>query len=586
MAMRRALSALFVVLAFGCATPQQARVPHNVIIFVADGLRYGSVNDADAPAFAQVRREGVDFANSHSIYPTLTTVNASAIATGHWPGDTGNYANTIYPGEPWLAHAGFSRTVPLEDDFILSDMDGRFGGNYLHETTLMSAALQHGYNVVSMGKTGPSGIQIRGVVNGAAVLIDETLNLPGGPTLPPDLAAAFAAAHLDPAAPARSLPNIAEQDWLANAATAVVLPYLQHAGKPFLVLFWSPDPDSTQHGQRDSINALTPGINGPTSRAAVANASSDLARLRDALSADNLATTTDVVVTADHGFSTTSKQSATSYAAHLNYRDSPAGQLPPGFLAIDLAHELGLGLFNPNGTVVALDDHLSPRGASAMLGASPTSPQIVVAANGGSDLIYVLGDDKAALARRIVAYLTTQDYTGALFAADALGAIPGALKLGDINLNGRALTPQPSIIVGFRTSDTGCADATMCGVEVADAALPQGSGYHGSFGRADTRNFMAAVGPDFRQGFVDPIPVSNADLAPTIAHILGFELPSAGALHGRIIAEALPGGAAAQAAHDVVASDPAANGFRTVLARQTVGSTRYFDSAANSGRAN
>ena len=161
----------------GCATEQQtAHAPHNVIIFVADGLRYGSVNDRDAPALAQARREGVDFANSHAIFPTLTTVNASAIATGHFPGDTGNYANVIYPGEPWLDHAGFSRAAPLEDDLILADLDGRFGGNYLHETTLMSAAVQHGYNVVAMGKTGPSGIQIRGIVNGGGILIDEALN--------------------------------------------------------------------------------------------------------------------------------------------------------------------------------------------------------------------------------------------------------------------------------------------------------------------------------------------------------------------------------------------------------------------------
>ncbi len=67
--------------------------PHNVIIFVADGLRSQMVTPETAPALAEVRAEGVDFRNSHSVYPTLTTVNASSIATGHFPGDHGDFGN-------------------------------------------------------------------------------------------------------------------------------------------------------------------------------------------------------------------------------------------------------------------------------------------------------------------------------------------------------------------------------------------------------------------------------------------------------------------------------------------------------------
>ena len=72
---------------------------------------------------------------------------------------------------------------------------------------------------------------------------------------------------------------------------------------------------------------------------------------------------------------------------------------------------------------------------------------------------------------------------------------------------------MPAIVVNFRTFSTGCADPTTCGVEVADTGLQQGQGMHGSFSRADTRNIMAAIGPDFRTGFDDPAPASNADSA-------------------------------------------------------------------------
>ena len=66
---------------------------------------------------------------------------------------------------------------------------------------------------------------------------------------------------------------------------------------------------------------------------------------------------------------------------------------------------------------------------------------------------------------------------------------------------------------------------------------------HGSFNRADTMNFMAAIGPDFKAGFVNDAPVSNADIGKTMAHVLGLKIPFKGTLMGRVVEEALPGGA-------------------------------------------
>ncbi len=601
--MKLALNACLLALALGCAGPQTATPPdehsptstalvrpagppHNVIIFVADGLRYGSVNPTDGPAFVELRSQGVDFANSHSIYPTVTTANASAIATGHYLGDTGNFANTIYPGEPWLASAGYSRTPFLENDLILADMNSRFGGNYLHEASLMATARRHGFNTAVVGKTGPALIQdLTGAATGGLV-IDESTGVPGVGALdiPADLTQAIAAAHLAASAPPRNRPNRAQQDWFTSVTTDVLLPRLSAGGKPFVLLFWSPDPDTSQHNQNDSPDQLTPGINGPTSRAAIHNASDDLARIRAALVAPHLDATTDVIVIADHGFTTVSKQSQNSYAASLHYRDSPAGELPPGFLAIDLAHALNIPLFNGNGLDVALDQGIFPSNGNALLGPDFEHPHIVVTANGGSDLIYLPAEDRAALAPRIVDFLTKQDYVSAIFAADSLGELPGALKLSDINLNGAALTPQPSIVVSLRSHSEGC-DTELCAVEIADGSQKQGQGQHGSLSRAETRNFMAAVGPDFRAGFVDQSPISNADIAPTVAHILGFELPSNGNLRGRVIGEALRWGHPVQSSDETVRSTPAANGFVTMLNRQNVGETRYFDAAGASGRA-
>ena len=112
--------------------------------------------------------------------------------------------------------------------------------------------------------------------------------------------------------------------------------------KPFFLIFWSRDPDGTQHNQGDSIDQLYPGINGPTSRAAIRNADNDLWQIVDYLKANNLDRNTDIIVVADHGFSTISKREVAfagtptkSYAAGKTYLDVKQGQLPPGFLALD-----------------------------------------------------------------------------------------------------------------------------------------------------------------------------------------------------------------------------------------------------------
>ena len=45
------------------------------------------------------------------------------------------------------------------------------------------------------------------------------------------------------------------------------------------------------------------------------------------------------------------------------------------------------------------------------------------------------------------------------------------------------------------------------------------------FSRADTWNFMAMQGPDFKARFVDPAPASNADIGRTIARTAAVKYP-------------------------------------------------------------
>src|ERR1700712_822061 len=74
--------------------------PHNIVLFVADGLRPGMVNDRTAPTMTALMERGVRFTNTHSLFPTFTTANASGMATGHMLGDSGDFSNYIYVGFP------------------------------------------------------------------------------------------------------------------------------------------------------------------------------------------------------------------------------------------------------------------------------------------------------------------------------------------------------------------------------------------------------------------------------------------------------------------------------------------------------
>ena len=598
---KRWMAVVCILIVGSCATPPtQEPTVRNVVLFIPDGLRYSSVSEATAPTMATLRREGVDFPNSHSLFPTFTTPNASAMATGHYFGDTGDFGNTLYTGFA-VRSANGSVTPFIEDDNVLAELDGHFAGNFLNEETLLAAARRQGLSTAAIGKLGPVRVHDAGDRERRTLVIDDATGSARGIDLPEEFVVALKAAGLEAKAPPRGengkagdartpgtrTANVEQQRWMVDIATKVVLPRFKAAGKPFLLIFWSRDPDGTQHGQGDSFLKLEPGINGPTSLAAIRNADENLAAIRTALRSLGLADSTDVLISADHGFSTVSKESRSSPAANDTYADVPVGHVPPGFLALDLAQSLGMSLFDPdnNNAPVAIGRGTHPKRSNGLLGSDPTNPDVVVAANGGSDILYLPKSTGATdLARRIVGALLDQDYVSGIFVDDALGGIDGTLPLSAINLQGTALTPRPAIVVNFSSFDTGCGMPVRCAVTVVDSGYQQGQGMHGSFSRADTHIFTAAIGPSFKEGFIDRAPVSNADVGRTIARLLDLRIEHKGRMVGRTLDEAFIGGVDVPFAAGTLRAKPARNGLTTILNYQTVGTTRYFDAAGFEGR--
>jgi Type I phosphodiesterase / nucleotide pyrophosphatase len=597
----KALISMMTAAVFLQIASASAQNQRNLILFVPDGLRPLSVTPETTPAIAAVRDNGVNFANPHALFPTFTMANASGMATGLFLGDTGAFSNTIYTAYP-VPTAGGSVTPFIENDPILGDIDAHFSGNFVDEDTILFAARQQGFSTAAIGKLGPTLMFDHTERTGElTVIVDDSTGGKGGIPLSQAMQDALKAAGLPLAAPSRKdtpgdnanagnfekpgtlVANIVQQKYFADVAAKVVLPMFKARNKPFVLMFWSRDPDGTQHSQGDSHLKVTPGINGPTSLASIKNADDNLAQLRQALDDLGLAATTDIVIAADHGFSTISKESSTSPAAKASYADVPAGMLPPGFLAIDLAKALDMQLYDPDdkNKLVEASKH-SSRG-NGLIGGDPEKPAVVVAANGGSNLVYVPSKD-AALTGKVIEALLAQDYVSGLFVDSDIGTYPGTLPLSAINMQGKARTPRPAIAVNFRSYATDCGQPVMCAVSVADTVLQQGQGMHGSFSRADTMNFMAAIGPSFKTGFVDEAPVSNADIGKTIAQVLGLKIPFKGALQGRVLEEVLPGGASPTVENWVDRGKPSENGLATILVGQRVGQIRYFDAAGFPGR--
>jgi arylsulfatase A-like enzyme len=643
----RCLAVSVLALSGVCGVRSVAGQQHNVIIFVADGLRRGSVTAEEMPTFLKLRKMGVDFRDSHSVFPTFTTANASAIATGHGLGDTGDYSNTIYPGV-WLAKPEVTATtgtvVPfLENDAVLADMNSVFAGNYLGERTLLSVAREKGFNVASVGKLGPTAIQQNeavvwnelGLLGGnGAIVVDDSTGEPSGIPLPEDLVEALEKEKMPTGAPSRTngyadasewsngfsgdaatpgtrVANKVQERWFADVTTKVLLPKFAAEQKPFVLLFWSRDPDGSQHNEGDSLQRLTPGINGETSNEGLKNADDCLKQLLDWLEAHPaVKAKTDVLVTSDHGFATISRRElaadgtvTSEPSAVMQYdpgkgKPEPQGTLPTGFLAVDLGILGHMRVFDPmvratTGSSayaeVAIGGERSqyPSTGSALLGdavmrVDGSDARLIVAANGGSDLVYVPSGDTAVV-HQTIATLLELDYVGGIFVDDrycpTAKECAGALPMSAIGLVGKSKVPRPAIVVTYKVFYQKPGDLQSA-AQVSDTTLQEGQGMHGGFGRDQTLNNMAAWGPDFKSGFVDEAPVGNIDLTPTIAAILGIDMPSVGSLKGRVMREAMAGQSnAAGSGVKTMTSEAATDGLSTVMEYEEMSGVRYYDRA-------
>ena len=158
--------------------------PGLVIVLVVDGLRPDSVTPETMPHLHRLKTEGVWYRNAHSVFPTVTRVNATSISTGMLPSHHGIVSNALYLPESSaevLSNGDYRNLLKLGEA-----NGGRMVGpkslhEYLREASIAYVALSSGStgNAVLLNPTAPYGDGLLvnpGFEDGHRVAFPDSLN--------------------------------------------------------------------------------------------------------------------------------------------------------------------------------------------------------------------------------------------------------------------------------------------------------------------------------------------------------------------------------------------------------------------------
>jgi arylsulfatase A-like enzyme len=582
-----ALSFMLLGLAGGLRAQQPDTGPtaRRVIIFVWDGLRTDDLTPEITPNYFALARSGVVFADHHAVYPTFTMMNSASIATGTYPGVHGFYGNVVYAPLAKGKNAkgaviDFSAPAFIEDFGVVEAVRESYHGKLTLVSTMLQAAQAKGLTTAAVGKFGAAFIQD---YKRGGIILDEDAAMPlgfakelqqAGYPLPRNSSNAYEAGALtlansndDPTAPIpiRRLMDGQTANPLDRTGalsrrghtylTDVFVDYILPSKKPDLTIFWSKEPDATNHAYGPgSFNSL------------------DATRMNDEILGRVMAKirqlgweqSTDIIITQDHNHSTVSGD-----VAHYPLRaivdrgvgsPDPHGFSVSGFVrTAELLIRDGLKAYDGAGCrdipilsgIMFDGTHLQPsqvdqHGHVCGRAQKYTSPAylvpkpipagaIVVAANAGSDYLFI-PDGNIDIVKAAVASLQSRLQFGAIFVSDKHGEVAGTLPMSLIKTENSGHGRAPDIIVSFSYDET-VAVAGKSGISYASSVNRRGD--HGSFSPTDTHISLLAYGPDFKSGLYNTLPTANVDIAPTVARILKFSMPD---VQGRVLEEALQGG--------------------------------------------
>jgi predicted AlkP superfamily pyrophosphatase or phosphodiesterase len=439
------------------------------LVLVLDGLRPDAITAQETPHLWRLRQEGVNFANGHAVFPTVTRANATAIATGVYPDRNGIFGNTLLVRAVDPSHA-----FGNDDHKNLLRLDAATGGKMVLAKSLAEMLAERGksFAAVSSGSTGSALLGNPRAPKGTGILVNAFWE-PGKRVAFPD-AVNDAILRRFPAAPrpGGAKDSAVEQ---VNWTQRVLRDYVLAELKPDVVLNWLTEPDHLQHAF---------GAGSPEARATIRNDDREVGALLDKLRELGLADKTNIIVVSDHGF------------GHSGY-------------GVDVTGEL----------------------IQAGLKADPDSDDVVIASSGQTLALHVRDHDPQRIGA-LVRFFQRQAWCGVLFTAGKSGGSgvpvegrePGTFALELVHL--AHAERGPDIVLTFPWSSAKNAFGVPGSDYTAARAtgpLAGNAGNHGSMSPWTVRNTFLAWGVDFKRGATVRTPASNVDLAPTLVALMNLD---------------------------------------------------------------
>lgn len=259
--------------------PRRGKAEH-VVLVAWDGMRPDFATEANAPTLWKLAARGTTFRNHHSVYPSVTNVNATVLATGVHPDRSGIIGNYEY--RPALESAHLVRT---DEDTTIAQADAAPGGKYIGTPTVSEIVQANGGSCAVAGTKSAALLHNRKpAARSGNVTIFE------GKTVPPSALSEVVKA-LGAFPEKKSVPNAAQDAWTTRALTDV----LWKDGVPEFSVLWMSEPDRAQHAS---------GPGSPEALAAIKSADANLSVVIRALQDKEALDRTDILVVSDHGFST------------------------------------------------------------------------------------------------------------------------------------------------------------------------------------------------------------------------------------------------------------------------------------------
>jgi predicted AlkP superfamily pyrophosphatase or phosphodiesterase len=501
-----------------------------ILIVVMDGLRPDSINREDTPTLFRLRQEGVSYLNSHSVFPTVTRVNAAAISTGTYPDVNGLVSNSMYgPG------VNPNRPFNTSDHRQLLKLREVSNGRLLFARSLAERLLERGirFAAVSSGSTGNALLLSHRAPEGIGVLVNGNFD-PGRRVAYPDESNAVILSRFGPA-PAEEGSSLV--DWSDRVLRDYILPEL----KSEVVIDWQTEPDGAQHRH---------GSGSQEARKALANSDRNLGLTLAKLQELGLADQTDIIVLSDHGFS-----------LH-NYKvDATRALINAGLKTAADSDDVVLA---SNGQSVLV--HVKGRDRLRIR-------KIVrfLQAQDWVDVIFTAGR-QGAVAR-------SGQSRGSRQSVDESGWLPGTFSL--------ELIRQPNVERGADILFTLPWSSAINSFGVAGTHYTEGDGNtgplagpasgHGGLSPWLVRNTLLLWGPDFKRGITVRTAAGNVDIAPTILALKGIS--GSDNLDGRALTEALREGPDEEqmVGETKVLRTEAVGSYRAAIQVTHVGKHRYID---------